>query len=266
MINGGYFSDIDDQIIQDHYEGLMRSIDIYDIPKNDVIGLLFRYCSEVLLSDEILNKIGIIPTIRVICNFIMQQTKEYQQNEVLEAELTRTRRFVQDLLKSLEKGSNERNVLDVLVYFLYGDHAGYDAGMTFLVFYERLFELGQYYQLCECFTEYLITKTESKYFWINKYEKILHNWTKESKDLVDKLVLELVNDGWERGHVYNLLMRKEIISSKISDGAKKYINDVISRITGDCSFESIIRFLVEPENDDALMEYIHGKSWMIKPD
>jgi len=142
-----------------HLSELKKCVFVYTIPYKDVENLFISYCEKVLLSDNALHFLGINPTIHRVCKFLVQQAKNYMQNEISGIELKRMRKLCCDLMDSVEKGCKEWALLDVVDNFLYEDLDCYwDPEMGFITFYDALIGLDQNQQFCKRLTDYIITE------------------------------------------------------------------------------------------------------------
>lgn len=104
-----------------------------------------------------------------------------------------------------------------------------------------------------------------------KLKVILYLWDSHnvlfSQRKIDKFFETLIYLGWNRRRVYfftfNFIKQhlNEVDYQNIPVDAFDYLSDIESSIIGYCSYESILKFPNEPENETELIAYVRGKVW-----
>jgi hypothetical protein len=143
------------QLAMNHLLELERYIDIHSISYRNLGILYVNYCNNILLSEDSLDILEIIPMIRVVCKFLVQQAGSYLQNEISKNELEKFLEFTHNLMDSMEDECREWTLINVVVHLLYNAEDSYDAEQDLLVFYDRLIDLDHSQQLCKRLTDYI---------------------------------------------------------------------------------------------------------------
>ena len=133
-------------------ERLEDFVDTENVPYAEMQRLLTSFCSEVLLSEHILEE---NKTVIIMCKFLINQAIEFGNKEISLNEFVKSRLLAWMLHDSVQQNSTERHLFRLIVCLLYEEgNEPYSPDGYLEVFYSCLFDLDK--GCCKKFTDYVI--------------------------------------------------------------------------------------------------------------
>ncbi len=100
--------------------------------------------------------------------------------------------------------------------------------------------------------------------WAKNYDKL----TRDRFSITDHFRMLVFKNKWGRqaGYAFLSFIREDYkILGLMSDDLQRELNEIETRILGQCMPENIIRFHNDPAHIDALRDYVRGESWLNEP-
>jgi hypothetical protein len=152
---------------EDIYEAerLDDFVDLSVLSFNDTRNLFLGFCNEVLLSREIIERMGIKKEYLIVCKYIANSSIDFYKKEISDNEASRRSIFAVTLHRNMKEKSIEKNLLMVLRLMCDEESSmfnvsGYGADALFENFFGCLFDLGSGY--CRLFTDYVIENFQKR--------------------------------------------------------------------------------------------------------